>query len=87
MAWQKNKYERYLMSKDLAWKLLQNFAILKPKNKSGDIWNSNGDIQTVGKIHTCFATHFVTQKSTVSVWEIAGALHICFDPFQLSSYL
>ena len=32
MAWQKDEYERYLMSKDLAYKFLQNFAILKPKN-------------------------------------------------------
>ena len=46
------------MAKGLPFLLLRNSAILKPKNQNEDIWNSNGDVPTVGNTNSCFATHF-----------------------------
>ena len=78
-----------LLSNRLACKLLQKVAILKPKIKNEDFWNSNGDIES-GYLLTHRASlpaasllqHIsgdIAQKSGVSVTEIVGALYAQLD--------
>ena len=57
------------MAKGLPFLLLRNSAILKPKNQNEDIWNSNGDVPTVGNTNSVLQhiSGDVAQKSGVSV--------------------
>ena len=74
------------MAKGLPFLLLRNSAILKPKNQNEDIWNSNGDVPTVGNTNSCFATHFWgcrSKKWRLSLKNCGRAQ--CLYPFQLSS--
>ena len=76
------------MAKGLPFLLLRNSAILKPKNQNEDIWNSNGDVPTVGNTNSCFATHFWgcrSKKWRLSLKNCGRAQ--CLYPFQLSSVL
>ena len=76
------------MAKGLPFLLLRNSAILKPKNQNEDIWNSNGDVPTVGNTNSCFATHFWgcrSKKWRLSLKNCGRAQ--CLYPFQLSSEL
>ena len=76
------------MAKGLPFLLLQNSAILKPKNQNEDIWNSNGDVPTVGNTNSCFATHFWgcrSKKWRLSLRNCESAVH--FDPHFFSVQL
>ena len=76
------------MAKGLPFLLLRNSAILKPKNQNEDIWNSNGDVPTVGNTNSCFATHFWgcrSKKWRLSLRNCGRAQ--CLYPFQLRSVL
>ena len=76
------------MAKGLPFLLLRNSAILKPKNQNEDIWNSNGDVPTVGNTNSCFATHFWgcrSKKWRLSLKNCGRAQ--CLYPFQLSSVI
>ena len=52
-----------LLSNNLAFKLLQKIAILKPKIKNEDFWNSNGDIESGYLLTHAIATYFWGYRS------------------------
>ena len=46
------------MVKDLTFLLLLRLAILKPKNKNEDIWNSSGDVESGYLLTHAIAAYF-----------------------------
>ena len=73
------------MAKGLPFLLLRNSAILKPKNQNEDIWNSNGDVPTVGNTNSCFATHFWGCRS--KKWRLSlrnWGCALCFHGLKLN---
>ena len=87
MTWQKDKYERNLMSKHFPWLFSLKLTILKPKIENEGIWNSNGDITTRKSVACSYCYIFL--GISLKKWhiilrnnsEIAGTLNRRADNF------